>query len=244
MKIDVYSTMHNEILLLPYFLRHYETIADRIFVWEDESTDGTRELLSSHPKVTLVPLAVHGIDDVHWVRRVWSQYPKISRGKADWVIIVDADEFIYHPRLLDKLQSYLDSGTQVIKCRGYNMISDSFPTTTGQIYDEVKFGRYSNNIGKRCIFSPSIPIHFAPGRHFLKNRLPEDVIDNRLQEIMLLHYRYLGREYCAERSRRNLERMSAKNIHYNYHRSNEVGSRYGLTEWIEANRGEAIQVVA
>lgn len=36
MKIDVFSIMRNEEDLLPYFLRHYETFADRIFIFDSK----------------------------------------------------------------------------------------------------------------------------------------------------------------------------------------------------------------
>jgi len=44
----------------PVLLRHYETVAERIFVWDDQSDDGTTEMLKAHPLVTLLPLKHHG----------------------------------------------------------------------------------------------------------------------------------------------------------------------------------------
>ncbi len=138
-KVDVYSIMRNEIKILPYFLRHYETFADRIFVWDDGSDDGTREILDAHPKVNVLPLNLGRADDVYFVNHLWPQYKEISRGYADWVMCVDADEFIYHPNLMEKLEELGSKGVKRICCRGFTMYHPKFPTTTGQIYDEIKF---------------------------------------------------------------------------------------------------------
>ena len=52
MTIHVYNIVHNEEFLLPYYLRHYEQFADKIFIFDDESTDRTAEIAKAHPKVT------------------------------------------------------------------------------------------------------------------------------------------------------------------------------------------------
>ena len=99
--------------MMPYFLRHYETFANRIVLYDDGSDDGTREIIESHPLAELkdYPLDT-GIDDQDLIEFAESIYPE-ARGQADWVIWVDADEIIYHPELANKLQEYLDRGVKV-----------------------------------------------------------------------------------------------------------------------------------
>ena len=94
MKILVFTLTCNNADILPFWLRHYSTFADEISVWDDHSTDRTRSILKSNPKVILRDWPHKtGIDEdlflAHW--QEW--YPK-ARGHFDWVMIVDSDEFI------------------------------------------------------------------------------------------------------------------------------------------------------
>lgn len=246
MLIDVYSVMNNEHILLPYWLRHYETFANHMYVWDDQSDDGTREMLEAHPKVTLLPIEKCGDDDVHWITNLFPQYEKHSQ-TSDWVIIADADEFIYHPKLTDILWKEKSDGTQVIWCRGYAMISDNPPTGTGQIYDEIKLGIPDKLESKWTIFSPNIRVRFRKGRH---GGLLEGghSVTNADTGIKLLHYRYLGDQYLMDRDRRNAERIEmVYKIGYKYspEQAHTMPDRKrGVAlEWFAKHKNEAKDVI-
>src|ERR1700722_20355846 len=51
LRIHVYSICWNERRMIEYFLRHYETFAERIVIYDDDSDDGTKEILLAHNKV-------------------------------------------------------------------------------------------------------------------------------------------------------------------------------------------------
>lgn len=247
LKIDVYSNVYNEAFMMPYFLRHYETFADRIFIWDDESTDGTLDILAKHPKVTVLPMEFHGSNDHYWVEKLFPQYEQISRGVADWVMIADADEFIYHPRLLEVLEQEKTKGTKLIQCWGYSMVADRLPTTTGQIYDEIKFGLHDKWMSKWSIFSPDIYLRFHRGRHGrpIRNRSGGA---NRAAGIKLLHYRYIGERYFEERLIRNRERLEvAYHEGIPYHRGKwhnmPDGTRASPIDWFLKHKAEAVNVV-
>ena len=96
--------------MLPYYFQHYNSIADRFFIFDDASTDTSLEILAKHPKVeidrfhkqtdSLVGSAAMFNDNI-WKR---------SRKKADWVIICSMDEHLYHPDLLGYLKQCQRSG--------------------------------------------------------------------------------------------------------------------------------------
>jgi len=214
MKIDVYSNMHNEEQILPYWLRHYDMVADRIFIWDDESNDRTVEILSQNPKVTFLDMGQHGDDDAYWVTGMFPQYEQHSIGFADWVIVADADEFIYHPRLIDVLEEEKGKGTQVIQCSGYAMVADSFPTSDGQIWEEIKLGLPDSLMSKWTIHAAIPGIRFGKGRHGPVHN-QRAFIRDRGTGIKLLHYRYMGDEYFQNRDWTVLKR-NGEFFHKNY----------------------------
>ena len=101
-------------------------------------------------------------------QRSWTSRTKLwkeARCNAEWVIYVDADEFLYHEDMLTLLRSYLADGVEVPQIRGYTMFSREFPTTTGQIYDQVKAGVPDDVWNKPAIFRRFM--HWTMGRHGL-----------------------------------------------------------------------------
>ena len=247
MKIDVYSNMYNEEVIVSYWLRHYETIADRIFIWDDDSTDATRKILVKNSKVTFLPMEKHGDDDGYWTTTLFPQYEKYSRGLADWVIIADADEFIYHPHLLDVLRQEKEKGTQIIQCAGYTMISEKLPTTAGQIYDEIKLGLPDGMESKWTIHSPDITIRFGRGRHGPVHNHGAYVRD-RHTGIKLLHYRYFGDENYENHDKKILERNRMV-FHFTKEYSRQEPrtlpdkTRGSALDWFAAHKAEATNVV-
>lgn len=246
MGIDVYSVMYNEEFILPYFLRHYETIADRIFVWEDNSTDNTRKILEAHPKVTILPMDKHGDNDIYWVTELFPQY-EIYSPLADWVIIADADEFVYHPELLKYLKEEKEKGTRLLQCAGFSMVSDHLPTTSGQIYDEIQLGLPDKLESKWTIFSPDIWIRFHKGRH---GRPRRKYCGNahRNSDIKLLHYRYMGEKFYEDRNIRNVERMELsfqQGFKYSKDQKNTMpdGRRAVPLDWFSENKDKAVNVI-
>lgn len=197
-KIHVYSAMQNEEILLPYFLRHYSLFADRIFIIDDKSTDRTVKIAKSNSKVTLLNYKFsNGYNEEEHVECFIKFYKKHSRGKADWVMCVDGDEFIYNPDIIANLKKQQDNGLRIIKTTGYAMISKKLPKTKGQIYKELPYGLRERRWDKPCVFDPKLDIVFGSGRHSIKS--PAEV-PSQSGKLSMLHYRYLSREYFRKRS--------------------------------------------
>ena len=141
---------------------------------------------------------------------------KKSRGKADWVIVVDTDEFLYHPDLAGCLKSYRQKGITISTPVGYDMISDTFPKTEGMIYDEVKFGIQYNTFDKMCIFDPNaiFEINYALGCHKADPRGVLNFDINR--ELKLLHFNLMGLDYLLERFASRKARLSEYQIKHGF----------------------------
>jgi len=245
LKIDVYVMVHNEEFMLPYFLRHYN-FAQHIFAFEDQSTDKSREILEQNPKVTIIEPEKHGINEKYWTGYLWPMYETLSHGTADYVIQVDADEFVYHPDLLDILEEEKSRNIQQIFCPGYTMISERLPTTHGQIYDEIKLGLPDRWSSKWIIFNPEIHLRYGDGRHRVLET--NAVRINSHSGIKILHYRWLGQEYFEERDKRNRLRF---NVHDGIDLPYEPNRRHNLPDdsrgikinWYAEHKYDAINVV-
>lgn len=190
--IHVYAVCKNEVEFIPFFLNYYESIADKMVVFDNQSTDGTRELLNKHPKCELVNYDTKGElrDDIHmWIKNsAWKE----SKGLADWVIVSDLDELLYHQNLMHYLNACKKQGYTICGTKGYNMVSDEFPETGRSVVDQVRFGSPSKQFSKTILFDPNeiTEVYFSPGGHHVR---PEGNV--KLKEpdgLKLLHYKYLG----------------------------------------------------
>ncbi len=233
MTIWVYSVIHNEAPLLPYFLRHYLEFADRVILFDDHSTDGGPELAMAYPRVTVRAYPGAGLDDQEFVDFAARSYPA-AVGQADWCMWVDADEFVHGSNVRGVLRHCQEDGVMLPRIEGYAMFANVFPSVDGQIYDEVKVGVRDPFYDKPVVFDPRLRLSWIPGKHALAEPLP--VNRGGAAELKLLHFRLLGERYFTERNARNYARMSAHNV--------AAGLGYQTYPQFQGEHGWAAQVKA
>lgn len=207
MKIIVFTITYNCADVIPWFLRHYGEFADEISVFDDKSTDGTREILAAHPLVKLRDWPHNtGIDEDLFLQHWQEWYPK-ARGQFDWVIIPDPDELIWHRDILAALSAALHRTIDVVQPQGYNMTGDGLPAfdekDPRQLWEVSPMGVLAPVYSKPVIFQPGIKINWVRGKHALEMCSPVMLGDS---EFKLLHYRYMGQEYTAKRNAQNYAR--------------------------------------
>jgi glycosyltransferase involved in cell wall biosynthesis len=191
MKIEVYAVCHNEERLLPYFLRHYSQFAS-MTVYDNQSTDKSVQIATAGG-AKVIPFDTQGEFREDIMTEIRNTCWKES--KADWVIVCDIDELVYHEDLPTALSSI--HGT-VILPRMFNMYADFFPTTKGQIYEEVNMGVDINS--KMNIFKPSEikAMNYDVGCH---NAKPEgNYILNLRSDIITMHFKQMSPEYVISRN--------------------------------------------
>jgi glycosyltransferase involved in cell wall biosynthesis len=204
MRIDVYTYVHNEERMMPYFIRHYGKYG-KITVFDNESSDRTATI-AKDAGARVIPVDTGGKHEVSVLQWYMNEGYKGSRGKADWVILAEGDEFFWHFDLHGLLEEYMADGVTVPKVAGFDMVSDHPPGTSGQIYSELKHGFPSPRYCKRGVFRPEIDINFGPGGH---DAWPSgNVVESASPEIRMLHYRFLGEDYFAERYEKHRSRRS------------------------------------
>lgn len=188
----------NDARMLPFFFRHYDSIVDRYFIFDNGSTDGSLAMLENHGRVETSHFDVSGDSFVEEECRLGDT---MWRGSdADWVIITDIDEHIYHPDLTGYLRQCSDEGVTAIRSIGYEMVSDCFPSGEQPLHELVTMGTRSSGHDRLCIFNPRelTATNFGPGRHEAK---PTGRVSwPPYPEILLLHFKQLGVDYPIARS--------------------------------------------
>ncbi len=220
-KVTLHLLCFNEADILPFSLRHYATFCSRMVVHDLGSNDGSQSIaLAAGAEVNQHDC--HGEFDDRLNKRIKEEEWKGD--DCDFAIMADADELIYFPGgAFQAFSAYETQGLAVIKPRGYEMFSDVFPETEGQIYDEIKMGApdffwYS----KPIMFSPKrvASIIFGMGSHWCEATLHDGRKVKLLQEpplfstpeACLLHCHHIGGvERIARRYDENFKRQSEIN---------------------------------
>lgn len=200
MIIHLYAQSWNDEWILPFFFAHYHGLVDRFFFFDDGSTDNTRTLLECSPNVSIERFARTDpnsfvLSEQWFSNECW----KRSRGMCDWVIVTDLDEFLVHPSLREYLEQCVRDGLTLIPALGFQMISERRPQSGENLVRDYTRGAPWEQMMKPSIFDPEAidEIRFTPGRH--KAEPVGRVQVPRIDELMLLHYKYLGYEETVAR---------------------------------------------
>jgi hypothetical protein len=214
MKIDLYARCWNESDMLPFFFLHYDKLVQRYIIYDDASTDNSREILRLNPKVELRPMPPYS-DPESRIRSALALQEtcwKESRGTADWVIVTDIDEHLYHPHMYQYLAQCRARGVTIIPALGYQMLSERFPGDKNVLCHSLTKGACYALYSKLNIFSPSEieAVNYAPGRH---TAAPTGhVVLPIRDELLLLHYHLLDFERVRKRYAQFLTRQRKTDV--------------------------------
>ena len=147
----LFSTMRDEHIRLPYFLRYYRELGiSHFLIVDNDSTDGGAEYLAAQEDVSLwstkssYKRARFGVDWLNWLQGKY--------GHGHWTLVVDPDEFFIYPfcdtRPIRALTDWLD--TSQVKSFGA-MLLDMYPK--GRI-DAVPYQPGQNPIEIAAWFDP------------------------------------------------------------------------------------------
>lgn len=215
MIIHAHILAWNEEKILPFTLDYYSQFCDKIFIYDNMSTDTSDEIYKKYPKVDVTKWGSNGeINEMNYVNIKSTRYRDVSRD-ADWVIVCDCDEFLYHEGLLDILAEYKKTGVTVPRIDGHDMVSETFPEYDGElITKKVKIG--SDVYGPMCkniIFDPKLNVEYGIGGHSFQ--APGAVYSNG-PDLKLLHYKFLGKEYVKRIYISRAKRLSAWNKQHKF----------------------------
>ncbi len=214
MHIDLYTRCWNDAEMLEFFFRHYDRMVARYFVYDDGSTDGSQEILQAHPKVELRRMPDYSdpqsrvASNLSVLETCWTE----SRGTADWVIVTDIDEHLHHADFAAYLAGCKAQGVTIVPALGFQMLTDAFPGGGQWLCETPIRGAPWPMMNKLSIFAPDEieAVNFQPGRHMAAPT--GRVVAPPCDELMLLHYRYLGFERTLARHENYLKRQRQKDL--------------------------------
>jgi hypothetical protein len=217
--VHVYVQCWNEEILLPHFFRYY-SFADKIFIYDNGSNDNSKMLIEAEPKAERLTFDTSGGTNSEVQIQLKNNVWKKSKGIADFVIVIDTDEFIYHSDLFTALHEMKACGATILKPRGYQMIGDETPDADQVLTECITRGARSYQFDKCVLFDPNAitEVNYTTGAH---NCEPEgNVVYHRTPGWKLLHYKYLSFEYVHQRHhvlgkrRSELDRSMGYGQHY------------------------------
>jgi glycosyltransferase involved in cell wall biosynthesis len=226
MAIDLYAACWNEERIIPFFLRHYEPLVDRIIIYDDGSTDRSVELLRTSPKVEVRPLRR---DEASYLERHLALFETCwheSRGRAEWVCFVDLDEFLFHPEWHRYLAAQKKAGITVIQALGFDMVSETFPPPGADLATSLTRGQRDVHMDKTGLFDPEAieQINHYVGRH--RCAPTGRVVLPAEYSMQLRHYKNLGLDYLLARTHALAGRLTdedrARNWSGHYLRDDEL----------------------
>lgn len=187
-------------------------------MFDNYSTDHSRELAVKLGFEVRMFGKQGELNDQHYLD-VKNNCWKESRGRADYVIVCDADEFIWG--------DYTQLTCSLPASVGFNMISEKLPLHN---ITEIKTGSPDKSYSKQIMFNPNKirEINYVHGCH-VNNAVGEITSHDTMQ---MLHYRMIGGVYrIINRHRIYLQRMSQFNHRHNmghHYKNSESAKR---EEW-------------
>lgn len=215
--IHYYAVCWNEEKMLPFMFQYYERFVNHFTIYDNFSDDHSECIIRSHENAEIIKFKTEGFDDTTHndiKNNCWKQ----SRGKADYVIVCDIDEFLYHRDITAALTLLKSNRYSIVKPFGYNMYNREYPCYRLEkpITEQVKRGVRVPMFDKCILFDPHaiVEINYKPGAHECHpwGRVKRYQND----DIKLLHYKNIGIEQLLERNRSYAARLSKENIEKNY----------------------------
>lgn len=222
--IEAYVIAWNEEETIHLTIKHYQKFCERVVIYDNHSTDRTVEIAKSLG-CAVKKFGVHGELSDSAYKEVKNNCWKDSR--FNWVIVVDADEILWHPDLKNVVEN---SKGNIFKTFGWNVFSYDMPK---EDWLEITHGHFEANYSKSVIFKPKElnEINFHIGAHWStpkgQLRYPDEV-------LTVFHYRNVGGpERLIERHNQYRPRMSKENLQRNWGHHYIVEDEIRVKEWHE-----------
>jgi hypothetical protein len=202
--IAVFILCYNEEKIIPHTIKHYNKFCKDIFILNNGSTDNTVEI-SKKLGCKILNFEPKGIDEKHYLDIKQNCY-KPYRNSYDYIIVCDADEFLYHKNISNYIKN--NKHIDIFKAIGYEMLFDNFDYMNDN-YENIDFGARSPSHDKCLIFKSSVDIEYSIGCHSVYNKNVESL-------IQLRHLKFINIQFVIDRYKHFSQRMSQVNQDNNW----------------------------
>jgi glycosyltransferase involved in cell wall biosynthesis len=221
-RVATVTAVFNEKILLPQFVAHYAANVDRIFLVDNESDDGSLEGVQKHFKVSVSTYRTDGRFQYTAKHQAVMKVARACAGEFDYVILVDADEFIA-TKSARPIRDELDviAPADVHWTHAYNM----FKRDEEPAYDPSRplMGQRINGFEdvvycKPIIMRPTAAVDLSPGMHDLIGITKPSIEVLRKSPFVMFHYSGLDEDFYVDRCMIRARRLSPENVRLGYSR--------------------------
>ena len=202
--VHVYALSWNEHDLLPLFFKNYSWVDKFIFLDYDSDPVDQRMMMEG-PKAEIVSMGIKQLDD-EYIRHVKNNIWKQSRGEADWVVVQDFDEFVYHPDMPKVLEKLTSDEYTVVQCEQWDVVGDRVPTEMAGLRG------FRNPRADKCLmFNPNKieEINYIIGAHGAN---PTGTVKISERSVAQMHMKFAcGLDYFLWRRVSSSKKLCAKN---------------------------------
>jgi len=232
LKLEVITMWYNEAFLAPLFMNHY-SFANKIHLFYDQdTTDNTLEIIEKYDNINIIPFRFPDMmDDIIKVDKINNLYKSLD---CDWVIVVDADEFVFPIPLGRDIREFLERENnydlvyvqlwQVYRHKNDSDLTYALPTLQQRRHGDRNVTEGINAAYvKPIVVRPSAGVEWLPGCHKIRdkknlNNIINKIIGNQIaispQKLYGSHWAMADPKFAVKRrikdrkerqSRRNLE---------------------------------------
>lgn len=237
--IEAHIIAFNEAETIHLTIKHYQSFCDRVIIWDNHSTDNTREIARLMTCIVKTFGVKGELSDRAYMELKNECWKKTHPGqdRRDWVIVVDADEILFIPDHYNKgqafwfssyLESYKNKSVTICDTQGWNVFSHDMPKES---WLEITTGYPEENYSKNVIFDPKqiTDINYHIGGHVCK---PRGNVVWSDETLYLLHYRNVGGpQRLVDRHNLYRPRMSKENLQRNWGHHYLMTDEERIKEW-------------
>ena len=240
-KIALITLCYNESKIMPFVIDYWRKFVNHAYVFDNGSTDNSRELLSEYDWITVIDyshLTGNKLDDIMNMN-IKNNFWKTIKHNYDWIVVCDFDECLYCEDWEAVLDYYGKLRVECISPKYHNMICENFPEYNkdslfhfdNTFETNISQKDYEYRYTKLLLFNPKniLELNLAPGSH---SAHPISIFSSYMQEgspmitssifgktsgIHCYHLCDIGLDYIIQKRKHNKEeRMSDKQMKYRF----------------------------